>query len=333
MEPIIHVKDLRKVYRTHKRGSGVVNALKSLVRRKYESKEALKGISFEIKKGEIVGLIGPNGAGKSTTIKALAGVLVPTSGFINVLNFIPWKDRIRYVKNIGVVFGQKEQLYWDLPALDTFYLHKEVYDIPDKEFRQRLRHMVDILSIHEIIKIPVRDLSLGERMKCKLVAALLHNPPLVFLDEPTIGLDAIAKEKMRQFIKDVNRAQGTTFVITTHDMDDIEKLCKRVIIIDLGKIIYDGFLANIRERIAKHKIIDVRLEHAGKFSFPNCKIVKKANNELKIEVDTKRQGIKQVIDYLITKYKVEDIIISEPPIEEIIQLVYKQSKGGTHGNR
>ena len=186
---MIVVKDLKKIYKTYEREPGLINAIKSLFHRKYEYKEALKGISFEVEEGEILGFIGPNGAGKSTAIKALSGVLFPTSGEVNVMNFIPWKDRVKYVKHIGVVFGQKEQLWWDLPAIDTFYLHKDLYEIEEKEFEKRLKNMVKILQIEDVMKTPVRDLSLGERMKCKILAALIHNPKLVFLDEPSIGLD------------------------------------------------------------------------------------------------------------------------------------------------
>ncbi|MBW3004058.1 ATP-binding cassette domain-containing protein, partial [Candidatus Woesearchaeota archaeon] len=226
MKPIIEVKNLKKVYKTHKREQGLANAIKSLIRRKYVVKEALSGVSFSINKAEIVGLIGPNGAGKSTTIKALSGVLYPTSGSVRVMNFTPWKDRETYVRHLGVVFGQKHQLYWDIPALDTFYLYKDLYSLDEKEFKQRLDYMIKYLDVEEVVKKPVRDLSLGERMKCKIIASLIHNPELVFLDEPSIGLDVIAKDKLRDFILGVNKRYGTTFIVTTHDMQDIEKLCK-----------------------------------------------------------------------------------------------------------
>ena len=198
MQSIIKVKNLKKSFKTFKREAGLFNAFKSMFTRKYKLTYALKGISFEVPKGEILGFIGPNGAGKSTTIKALSGILYPSSGIVKVMGFVPWKDRVKYVKNIGVVFGQKSQLHWDLPPIDTYYLNKELYQTRDKSFKRRLKYMVDLLDLHEVIKTPVRDLSLGERMKCKLVAALLHNPSIVFLDEPTIGLDAIAKHKLRE---------------------------------------------------------------------------------------------------------------------------------------
>ena len=255
MQPIIIVNNLKKTYKTHEREPGLLNAVKSLFHRKYNYKQALKGISFEVEEGEILGFIGPNGAGKSTAIKALSGVLFPTSGEVKVMNYTPWKDRVKYVKNIGVVFGQKEQLWWDLPAVDTFYLHKDLYEIEEKEFNKRLKQMVEVLQIADIMKTPVRDLSLGERMKCKILAALIHNPKLVFLDEPSIGLDMIARERLVDFIKEINRKYKTTFLITTHDMQDIERLCKRIIIINHGEIIYDGYLEQIKDKYLKEKVI------------------------------------------------------------------------------
>ncbi|MFH1209840.1 MAG: ATP-binding cassette domain-containing protein [archaeon] len=320
----IQVKDLKKVYKTHEREPGLINAIKSLVNRKYEIKEALKGITFEVEEGEILGLIGPNGAGKSTVLKILSGVLYPDSGYVNVLNFVPWKDRVKYVKNIGVVFGQKEQLWWDLPAIDTFYLHKELYDIKEPDFKNRLENMIKILNVEDIIKTPVRDLSLGERMKCKIIAALLHNPKLVFLDEPSIGLDVIAKDNLRDFIKDINTKYKTTFIITTHDMQDIERLCERIIIINHGEIIYNGLLSMISNKFIKTKIIDVKFEDKfEEFNFKGCKVLEKKDYELKIEMEIGKQTVKDLINYLLSNFKVADINIEDPPIEEIIKLIYK----------
>ncbi len=328
MAPIIRIKNLKKQYKTHKREKGFLNAAKSIFKREYEIKDALKGISFDINKGEIVGFIGPNGAGKSTAIKAMSGVLYPTSGEIKILDFIPWRERESYVKHIGVVFGQKHQLYWDLPAIDTFWLHQAVYSIPKEEFEKRLEKMIDLLDMREIVKVPVRDLSLGERMKCQIVAALLHNPKIVFLDEPTIGLDVIAKDKLREFIKEVNKKNNTTFIVTTHDMGDIEKLCKRIIIINHGNIVYDGLLEKIKKFYINKKVFDVKFEGKKKknFSMPCCKILKNGEYSATIEVDTSKQPIKNVIDYLITNFDIADITISDPPIEEIIQIIYKEKK-------
>ena len=328
MTSIITVKNLKKVYKTHTRKEGLSNAIKSLFNRKYEYKQALKGISFEIEEGEIVGFIGPNGAGKSTTIKALSGFLYPTSGEVVSLGFTPWKDRVDYVANLGVVLGQKAQLWWDLPAIDTFYLSKDVYGIKERTFKSRLNFMVKLLDLEKGMHTPVRDMSLGERMKCKLVAALLHNPKLVLLDEPSIGLDVIAKDKFRDFIKLVNKKYKTTFIITTHDMQEIERLCKKIIIINNGQIVYDGLLKDIKKKYLSNKFIDVKLETKGeKFKLRYCKVVEQNEYEIKIEVNTTKIKVKEVINSLLSNYDVADILISDPPIETIIQQIFRSKDG------
>jgi ABC-2 type transport system ATP-binding protein len=327
MTNAIHVKDLKKTFKTHKREHGLFNAIKSLVKREYKIKHALKGVNFDIDEGEIVGFIGPNGAGKSTTIKALSGVLYPSSGTVKVLGYTPWTDRVKYVMHIGVVFGQKPQLHWDLPPLDTYWLNKEVYDIPRKEFEKRLRYMIKLLDVEEIVQTPTRDLSLGERMKCKIIAALLHNPKLVFLDEPSIGLDVVAKDKLRDFILDVNKRFKTTFIVTTHDMGDIERLCQRIIIINHGVIVYDGPIEKIKKDYLTHKHLDVKFNKLDKkFKLKGCKVIAENEYELKLELDTKKQTIKKVVNYLISDFDVADIIVQDPPIEEIIQKIYKEKR-------
>ncbi|MFH1456431.1 MAG: ATP-binding cassette domain-containing protein [archaeon] len=322
----ISVKNLRKVYKTHSREPGLLNAIKSLFIRKYETKVALDNVSFEIEDGEVVGLIGPNGAGKSTTIKAMCGILYPTSGEVNVLGFDPWKERIKYVKNIGVVFGQKSQLWWDLPAKDSFLFTKDVFRVKKRAYEKRLKYMLKILDIEDVSKTPVRDMSLGERMKCELVVALIHNPKLVFLDEPSIGLDLIAKDRLREYVKFANKKYGTTFIVTTHDMQDIESLCKRVIIVNHGKVIYDGPLADIKKKIMAKKFISVKFDEKvrKKFKLKGCDVEKPNPFELKIEVDLKKQKLKTVIDYLIAEFDFVDLFISDPPIEDIIKILYEK---------
>lgn len=333
MANVIHVKDLKKTFTTHKREEGIINAVKSLFRRQFKIKHALRGVDFDIEEGEIVGFIGPNGAGKSTTIKALSGVLFPTSGTVTVLGYTPWKDRIKYVQNIGVVFGQKPQLHWDLPPLDTYSLNKVVYDIPEKEFKERLDYMIKLLDVEEIVHIPTRDMSLGERMKCKIINALLHNPKLVFLDEPSIGLDVVAKDRMRDFILDVNKRFKTTFIITTHDMGDIERLCKRIIIINHGVIVYDGPIEKIKKEYLTHKHLDIKFNKLDKkFRFKGCRVISENEYELKLELDTKKQAVKNVVNHLITEFDVADIIVQDPPIEEIIQKIYKEKQGYDKGD-
>ncbi|MDD5254203.1 MAG: ATP-binding cassette domain-containing protein [Candidatus Nanoarchaeia archaeon] len=327
MKNIIEVRNLKKTYKTHERKSGILNAIKSVFARKHRYDAALKGINFSIEPGEIVGFIGPNGAGKSTTIKILAGLLYPSDGEVQVLDFIPWKERVKYVQNIGVVFGQKIQLWWDLPPLDTFELHRDLYKIPKEKFEKRLKFMIKIMGVSKIINKPVRDLSLGERMKCQTIAALLHKPKLVFLDEPTIGLDAVAKERYREFILSTNTRFGTTFLITTHDMQDIEKLCKRIIIINDGRIVYDGPLKEIKEKYMTTKILDIKFDgRPVGFKHKGCEILKRGKYGLKVVVDLSKSKINEVIDYLIKEYEVVDINIQDTPIEEIIQRIYKEKK-------
>jgi ABC-2 type transport system ATP-binding protein len=322
-EDVVVVSDLTKVYRTHVRGEGLGSAVKSLFFRKYEDKVAVDNISFTIKKGEIVGLIGPNGAGKSTTIKALSGLLFPTSGSVKVLGYVPWDERVKYVKHLGVVLGQKEQLIWDIPAVDSFYLNKDLYEIPEKLFMERLDYMTKLLEVDKIMYTPVRDLSLGERMKCKLVLSLLHKPDIVLLDEPSIGLDVIAKDKFRDFIKEVNKKEGTTFIITTHDMQEIEQLCEKVIIINHGIVIYNGELREIRKKFYTKKFLKIKLETKGSpFKLKNTKTIEQKDYSIKIEADTSKIKIKNVIDYLLEHYDIADITISDPPIEKIIQIVF-----------
>ncbi|MEM4253892.1 MAG: ATP-binding cassette domain-containing protein [Candidatus Woesearchaeota archaeon] len=324
MNNIIQVKDLKKQFKTIKRGQGIIAAFKSLVKPEIEYKQALKGISFDIKEGEIVGLVGPNGAGKSTLLKILCGLLWPDSGEANVMGMKPWKDRINYVAKIGAVFGQKSNLFWDLPPIDSYYLNRDIYGIPQNEFLPRMKKLIKLLEIEQISRTPVRDLSLGERMRCEVIQALLHNPRLVFLDEPTIGLDIIAKEKLRDFLLKLNKEQKITFVVTTHDMQDIERLCERIIIINHGKIIYDGPLEEIRQKYLTDKHIEVKLaEKAEKFSFKGCKVIRQQEYDLEIELDTRKAKVQDLINYLLKNFDVADIIVADPPIEEIIAKIYK----------
>ncbi|VVB81482.1 Trehalose/maltose import ATP-binding protein MalK [uncultured archaeon] len=323
--PIIHVKRLKKSFKSYNREQWLFEALKSLFSIKFTINEALKGISFEVKEGEILGLIGPNGAGKSTAIKILSGLLWPDSGEATAMGMIPWQNRVKYVANIGAVFGQKTQMMWDLPPIDSFYMDKDLYSIPEPEFTQRFRKMTQMLEVEEVMKSPVRELSLGERMRCEIINALLHNPPLVFLDEPTIGLDVIAKDKLRDFIFDVNKKHKTTFIITTHDMQDIEKLCSRIIIINHGTIIYDGPLEDIKKKYLTDKHIEVKLSSKPKrFAFKGCKVLEKQEYQMKLEQDTTKKPIQQLINYLLQNFEVADITVTNPPIEEIIKKIYRE---------
>lgn len=245
---IIHVENISKQFKVSKREAGMKNAIKSFFKREYKTINALEQINFDINEGEIVGYIGPNGAGKSTTIKIMCGILVPTEGKCVINGYIPWKDRKKYVKKIGVVFGQRSGLWWDVPPSDTYELLKDIYEIPQEEYNKKLAELTESLDLKEIMNIPTRQLSLGQRMRCEIAAALLHNPKILFLDEPTIGLDAVAKISLRKCIKKINETTKLTIILTTHDMQDIEALTNRIILIGKGRILYDGGLKEIKRK-------------------------------------------------------------------------------------
>ena len=322
---MVEVKGLTKIYRTYQREEGLSSAFKSLFFRKYEKKLAVDRINFSIKPGEVIGFIGPNGAGKSTVIKMMTGILRQTAGKLTVMGFDPFEDRQEYVQNIGVVFGQKSQLWWDIPPADTFQLLKRIYKIPEAEFKERLEYMIEMLDIERIAKTPVRNLSLGERMRCEILVSLLHNPKVVFLDEPTIGLDVVAKDKIREFIKLVNKRYGTTFIITTHDMDDIEELCKRVVIIDKGVIMYDGLLSRIKEKYVDSKQIEVVFETktSKKPKRKGVEIVSWTPYRTTIKVPSTKGSVSKTVFYLMRNFPVEDLTIKEPKIESIIKKMYE----------
>ncbi len=325
---IITVKNLTRSYKSHKRGQGFSAAIKSIFKRETVISDAVKGINFSIDEGELVGFVGPNGAGKSTTIKMLTGILYPTSGEVKVLEFNPWDDRKNYVCNIGVVLGQKSQLWWDLPPIDSFYLMKGIYAIPENDFKERLDAMVSMLGISEIMKRPSRDLSLGERMKCEFVMALLHNPKVLFLDEPTIGVDAIAKEEIRDFLKEINAKYKTTIILTTHDMDDIEEVCKRIIIIDKGSLIYDGSLEKVKSKYIKTKTVEIdftTVKNKKKFDalLKKCEIISKRKQFISVKLLAKDTP-KFVQEFMIA-CDVVDLLVHEPALEEVIKEIYKSS--------
>ena len=254
----IEVNHLSKSFKIVKKKNGLKESIKSFIKREYMNVQAIEDISFSIEKGEIVGYIGPNGAGKSTTIKILSGILIPSSGDCKISNITPWKDRVNYVKKIGVVFGQRSQLWWDIPAADTFDLLKDIYEIPDKEFNETKQELIEKLNLKDIMNIPVRQLSLGQRMRCEIAASLLHNPEILFLDEPTIGLDAISKQLVRDFIKKLNKEKNTTIILTSHDMSDITTLAKRIILIGKGKILYDGSLKKLINNYGTIRYINIK---------------------------------------------------------------------------
>ncbi|MFV9510606.1 ABC transporter ATP-binding protein [Tepidibacillus sp. LV47] len=321
---LIEVKHITKQYQIPKREEGIIGALKSLFHREYITKIAVDDISFSIEAGEMVGYIGPNGAGKSTTIKMLTGILVPTSGEIRVNGLIPYRERQKNAKQIGVVFGQRIQLWWDLPTIDSFELLKRVYQIPEQRYKMNMEIFTEILGIDEFYQTPVRQLSLGQRMRADIAAALLHDPIILFLDEPTIGLDVVAKEKIRNFIQQINKERGVTVILTTHDMADIEKLTKRMILIDQGRVMYDGELAKIKELYGKNRFLIVDLEVDAKIEVQGAKLIKEEGKRKWIQFDREKISASELIHQLSNRYEIRDLTIEEPEIEDIIRQIYEQ---------
>ena len=320
---LINVDCISKTFKVAKRNSGLKAALKSFFKREYTYIDAVKNVSFSIEKGEIVGYIGPNGAGKSTTIKMLSGILLPTAGNIRVNGLDPFKDRKKYVSNIGVVFGQRSQLSWDIPAEDTFDLLKDIYDLSDKEYQKTKTELVNLLNIQEVMKQPVRSLSLGQRMRCEIAASLLHKPKILFLDEPTIGLDAESKKIVRDFIKKLNKNHKTTVILTTHDMTDIEALAKRIILIGKGELLYDGTLSNLKKKYGSYKEVLVSTnEKIDKIRLKG--IIKKSKNinGYSFIIDSNVLSLSKLLNNLSLKYVINDIDIKNESIDDVILKLY-----------
>jgi ABC-2 type transport system ATP-binding protein len=320
---LIEVKNLSKAYMTFERGHTFKEAFLSMFVRKEKQVHAVNGVSFEIGEGEIVGFLGPNGAGKSTTLKMLTGVLHPTSGTASIMGYIPWKERKSYVKHIGAVFGQKSQLMWDIPPLDAFYMNKAIYAVPNQAFEETLQHMVQLLELQEVVRKPTRQLSLGERMKCEFVMAMLHRPKIVFLDEPTIGLDVFAKEKIREFILEMNKA-GVTFILTTHDLDDVEHLAKRVIVINHGDIVFDHSLVHLRSLLGTLKNVHLTSKRPLPTLFTTgIRLVKRISDyEAELELDTSVLELSQFIQQINDECGISDMSLQDPPIETVIKELY-----------
>ncbi|MBV8164222.1 MAG: ATP-binding cassette domain-containing protein [Candidatus Eremiobacteraeota bacterium] len=322
---IIRADRLTKTFRTRKRGQGVVGTLTSLFSRDYEDKVAVREVSFELQAGELVGYIGPNGAGKSTTIKMLTGILVPTSGSCTVNGIVPWIDRTQNGRQIGVVFGQRTQLYWDLPLRESYELLRAIYGIPADRYRHNLREFSDLLGLDEFLQTPVRQLSLGQRMRGDFAAALLHEPRVVFLDEPTIGLDVVAKESIRGFIARTNRDRGTTFILTTHDLNDVEKLCERIIIIDHGQKLYDGSIEAIKRRYGQDRRLTAEIDDYCQecdIDIPGVRVVSIEGHRISFEFDRTRVRADELIVALASRYELKDVTVAEPALETIIREIY-----------
>lgn len=321
---VISVSHLQKYYQVHQKEPGFAGSLKSLFLRKYYDAKAVDDISFNIDEGELAGFIGPNGAGKTTTLKCLSGLLYPTSGTVSVLGFTPFDRKNAFLKQISLVMGQKNQLWWDLPAMESFLLNKEIYEIPDSQFKKTLKELSDLLDISDVINVQVRKLSLGQRMKCELIAALIHSPKVLFLDEPTIGLDVVMQKKLRDFIKMYNQKFKSTIILTSHYMQDVEQLCKRVIIIDHGKIIYDGLLSEIVKKYARNKVLTIEFEsEVKKEKLEKLGEVKDYNFPL-VTIAVPREKSNKVAAILLDSFPVTDLNIEEPPIEAIIRDVFSK---------
>ncbi len=316
----IEVKNLSKTFQIPKTQPGLKGAVRSLFHREYTPKEAVKDVSFSLEGGEMVGYIGPNGAGKSTTIKMLCGILMPDGGSVRVHGLDPWKQRRENARQIGVVFGQRSQLYWDLPVSDTLELYQKLYDIPMDVYRRNRERFIDLLEMGEFISQPVRQLSLGQKMKANLALALLHGPRVIYLDEPTIGLDVMTKRRLRAFIGEINRESGTTVILTTHDMKDIEEICKRLILIDKGSLLYDGSLSEFRHRYAQGARYRLEFEHApawtGREGF-ECR----PDGENWI-LTTRRPHTRQTLISLIEDYNPTNIFTEEITIEDIVSALF-----------
>ncbi len=334
-EPIISVNHLSKHFKVYQKQPGLMGSIVSLWSRSYETIHAVEDISFTIHAGEIVGFIGQNGAGKTTTLKMLSGLLFPSSGSVDVLGFNPWDRKPAYQKQFSLVMGQKNQLWWDLPAMETFLLNQAIYEIPNLEFKQTLNQLIELLDVSSVVNVQVRKLSLGQRMKCELIAALLHKPKVLFLDEPTIGLDVVMQKTLRDFIKEYNQQFNATIILTSHYMGDVKELCKRTIIIDKGKKVFDGALQDIIDKYARNKILSLvfskPITHKELARFGTITEFSEDGTNDTATIVVPRKESTKIAASIMTKFPVQDVTIEEPPIDAIIREVFKdQNRASQH---
>ena len=322
---MIEAENLTKVYKIPQKDPGVAGAVKALFRPRYKSKPAVTDVSFAIEPGEIVGYIGVNGAGKSTTIKMLTGILVPTAGQVRVLGRDPHRDRVANARDVGVVFGQRTQLWWDLAFIESLTMVGRIYDVPDARFKQLIDEFAETLDLKELLNVPIRNMSLGQKMRAELAATLIHEPRIVYLDEPTIGLDLLVKERIREFIKRVNQEKGTTVVLTTHDLGDIEELCKRVMIIDNGALIYDGPLATIKDRFGKYREItfETAADLKGLALPDGAELLEKGERTLSLRFDRTQTSASRVSAAVMSQIEVLDLSLKEPDLSMIVKQIYR----------
>lgn len=321
---MIELRNINKTFKVAKRGAGFSEAAKALFKKEYTYIKALQNVSFTIGDGEMVGYIGPNGAGKSSTIKIMSGILTPDSGECVINGHTPWKDRVSHVRDIGVVFGQRSQLWWDVPVIDSFELIRDIYKVDDSEYKKTLSQLIELLNIGEIVKIPARQLSLGQRMRCEIASSLLHSPKILFLDEPTIGLDAVSKIAVREFIKTINRENKTTVILTTHDMQDIEALTERILLIGRGRILLDGSLSELKTRHSTHKTLTVDYSGEELPAGEHMTVVKDIGGHAEIVIDTEFLTVSQAISYISATVDVKDISVTGESVDEMVVSLYKE---------
>ena len=332
MPPVIRVENLVKEFRRPRKQEGRFGALRTLFTRQFDAVRAVDQVNFAIEPGELVGYIGPNGAGKSTTIKMMTGILVPTSGTVDVGGLVPWRERERNAMQIGVVFGQRSQLWWDLPLIESFNLIAKLYRVPEAKYRRNLERFISLLDMQEFLERPVRQLSLGQRMRGDLAASMLYEPQILYLDEPTIGLDIVAKENMRIFIEEMNRDSGTTIVLTTHDLADVERLCRRLILIDHGHVLYDGGVEQLKTKYAPYRVLVVELEADAVTSgrliaaadVPGAEIVEQVDGVARIQFESARTPVQNLIAALNARYPIADLSIVEPDLEGVVRQIYDE---------
>jgi ABC-2 type transport system ATP-binding protein len=331
---VIRTRQLTKTFVVRQKQPGLRGSIRALFRPVRRQTQAVKGITFDVDEGERLAFIGPNGAGKSTTIKMLIGILHPTSGQAQVLGRTPWRERQRLAYEIGAVFGQKSQLWYHLPPADSFELVARIYELDKSAYRQRLGDMVELFEIEDYLQVPVRKLSLGERMRCEIAASLLHRPRILFLDEPTIGLDVVVKQRIRDLILELNQQEGVTIFLTSHDAGDVEVLCRRAMVINHGEVIYDGKVSTLKRDYIHTKTVSLKLgESWHGFDGAGVQVLKHKGYGVKLEVDTGVVPIEKVVEQLLARYSIADINVDNPPMESIIARIYEAGPGESQGKR